>query len=299
MAPICAEFSVNSFRFHLKSFTPDNANSEAVLMRLWSVGNTLAEIYLDQNLVLNARVWQAGGPTLESSFGAAVALNQWYDLAWVFETNTSADPAAPNGTFKWFVNGVGVTASTGSGITEVGVNTPGGNVDEVRLGLAQTLWAQATVVIDDVGIDGLNPTAGAPLIIRSATDTKVTVTQPFTVNGLDNLRFQGLFFSSAGAPRQLSFKGVTGPVLTSCVVQSGVLFEGCSDARIIGNTFDYRNGAAGTSIDSCTNTQFENNIVLNDGASEGVSCQVGHVLRVLDIPDRGSALGIGTQGAET
>lgn len=57
--------------------------------------------------------------------------------------------------------------------------------DDVAVGLVAVTGCSAEIIVDNFGIGGLNPTEAHLLIVRSAVDTKVSVTTTIQVSGID------------------------------------------------------------------------------------------------------------------
>lgn len=185
-----------------------------------------------------------------------VPLQTWKEVAFVHRLD--------NNDLRWWVDGTQI----GTSLT---IDSPGTAFADIEIGAMDVPGTSTlSVVFDDLGYGGLQPTAANPLIVRSPVDNPVTVTGQLIV-GLDNVRVQGLHLASAGTTDPgVLFDSVSGAALTSCIATTGVEFRNCPSPKVVGNTFDYGAGTVSISLVDSPTALIVNNIVLNDGAQTGL-----------------------------
>ncbi|MEI6218985.1 MAG: hypothetical protein WCP86_08795, partial [bacterium] len=176
------------------------------------------------------------------------------------------------------------TAAVGGDIYRVGPTQAYATIDEALAAVvaargtnafcsAATVYVETNFCTNAIAItsNGLNPTADFPLVIRGANDLLPVVSGGITVQGMPYVRFENLVIVSSNE-NGATFLCDTAPGLSveGCVMRIDVTFSNSPDIKVVGNTFDYRDGSNVMRYLSCSNALVRNNIVLNDGLTNRI-----------------------------
>ena len=156
---------------------------------------------------------------------------------------------------RWWVNGSFVGATTDMDLPSLVFN-------DLALGLISVTDCSLELITDDCGIGGLTTNATNPIIIRSKRGTDLRVTGNVEVRSVSHVRLQGLELEGA----TVRFENATGCGLASCIVETSVVFENCSDPDVYNNTFDCQSGASGLELQNCGGGLVWNNIFYQNSA---------------------------------
>ena len=236
----------------------DDQDDEALLLRVTDGVDSLIELKLIYDGQPELEALHYDGAGLVSAGTSAVAEDGWYQVDLVFSPDHGD---ADDGRFRWWVNGSFVGATTDMDLPSLVFN-------DLALGLISVTDCSLELITDDCGIGGLTTNATNPIIIRSKRGTDLRVTGNVEVRSVSHVRLQGLELEGA----TVRFENATGCGLASCIVETSVVFENCSDPDVYNNTFDCQSGANSLELQNCGGGLVWNNIFYeNSAGNPGVS----------------------------
>jgi len=254
----------NSFHFHPVSTDIDAAGEEATLFRLSTLaGDPLVEFRMGwdgANRVMRG-YYSDGGSLTSSAAEPVVGMGAWFKVVFDYDPDLAR--------FRWWLNGQ--EQETVDGVVPPAAPDCG----EIALGIVEASGCAAELAIDLLGRGALHATPWCPLVVRSGVDQVVRLKGKCTVHHQDNLWLQGVRLEHTASADAVTFRGGNGPCLASCVVLADVTFEGCIEARVLGNTFDYAQPETSGNellLEGARYAVVANNIFLHTVGDHGWSC---------------------------
>ena len=155
-----------------------------------------------------------------------IADSQWHELAFIYDADTDAATNTGNGSIKTWLNGSQINNFAGLDQATLA------NISTIKHGLVDVSAGNINLIIDNLGIGALHPTASAPLIIRSAIDEEVSLTDRLDIQHINNIQLQAIKFNS-GANAGIRVQDADGFTLVSSVVKSNTHLINVNNANII------------------------------------------------------------------